>query len=69
MSEASETLDVAFNGEEFAIGFNAAYLIQALGVMAAESDASLGLSDEVSPGVITSSADSQFKYVVMPMRL
>ena len=37
--------------------------------MPAESDASLGLSDEVSPGVITSSPDSQFTYVVMPMRL
>jgi len=69
MGEASETIDVGFHGEEFAIGFNAAYLIQALGVMAAESDASLGLSDEVSPGVITSSADSRFRYVVMPMRL
>jgi len=28
-----------------------------------------GLSDEVSPGVISSAADSQFTYVVMPMRL
>src|SRR6202049_4699020 len=69
MGEASETIDVDFNGEEFSIGFNAAYLIQALGVMPQESDASLGLSDEVSPGVVTSQADSQFTYVVMPMRL
>jgi len=67
--EASETIDVDFNGDEFSIGFNAAYLIQALGVMPQESDASLGLSDEVSPGVVTSLADSQFTYVVMPMRL
>jgi len=50
-------------------GFNAAYLIQALGVMPQESHASLGVSDEVSPGVISSSTDSQFTYVVMPMRL
>ena len=69
MGEASETIDVDFSGEEFSIGFNAAYLIQALGVMPPESDATLGLSDEVSPGVISSSADSQFTYVVMPMRL
>src|ERR1700724_942651 len=69
MGEASETIDVDFNGDEFSIGFNAAYLIQALGVMPQESDASLGLSDEVSPGVVTSPADSQFTYVVMPMRL
>lgn len=69
MGEASETIDVDFSGEEFSIGFNAAYLIQALGVLPAESDANLGLSDEVSPGVITTPADSQFTYVVMPMRL
>jgi DNA polymerase-3 subunit beta len=69
MGEASETIDVDFTGDEFSIGFNAAYLIQALGVMPPESDASLGLSDEVSPGVINSLTDSQFTYVVMPMRL
>jgi DNA polymerase III sliding clamp (beta) subunit (PCNA family) len=38
-------------------------------VMPEESEAVLGVSDEVSPGVITSAADSQFTYVVMPMRL
>jgi DNA polymerase III subunit beta len=69
MGEASETLDVDFKGEEFSIGFNAGYVIQALAVLPAESETSLGLSDEVSPGVITSPADTQFTYVVMPMRL
>ncbi len=69
MGEASETIDVDFKGEEFSIGFNAAYMMQALGVIPAESDAVLGLSDDVSPGVITTPADSQFTYVVMPMRL
>ena len=69
MGEASETIDVAFNGNEFSIGFNAAYVQQVLSVMGAESEARLGLSDEVSPGVITTSADSNFTYVVMPMRL
>ena len=69
MGEASETIDVDFTGEEFSIGFNASYLIQAFSVMPPESDAKLGLTDEVSPGVIGSMADSQFTYVVMPMRL
>ena len=69
MGEASEGIDVDFSGEEFSIGFNAAYLMQGLGVLPPESEAILGLSDEVSPGVITSPADSQFTYVVMPMRL
>jgi DNA polymerase III subunit beta len=67
--EASETIDVDFKGEEFSIGFNASYLQQALSVIPTESDVELGLSDDVSPGVIKTPADSQFTYVVMPMRL
>jgi DNA polymerase III subunit beta len=69
MGEATETIDVDFTGGDFGIGFNASYLQQVLGVMPEESEAVLGVSDEVSPGVITSAADSQFTYVVMPMRL
>jgi DNA polymerase-3 subunit beta len=68
MGEASETVDVNFQGEEFSVGFNAAYIQQVLNVLAA-GDVMLGLSDDVSPGVITSEADSLFQYVVMPMRL
>jgi DNA polymerase-3 subunit beta len=67
--EASETIDIDFKGEEFSIGFNATYLLQVLGVIEVGSDAVLGVTDEVSPGVITTPADSQFTYVVMPMRL
>jgi DNA polymerase III subunit beta len=69
MGEASETIDVDFSGDEFSIGFNASYVQQLLGVIPEGTDAVLGLSDEVSPGVITTSTDSQFTYVVMPMRL
>jgi DNA polymerase-3 subunit beta len=69
MGEASETIDVEFGGDEFSIGFNASYVQQVLSVIPDDSDAVLGLSDEVSPGVITTPSDSQFTYVVMPMRL
>jgi DNA polymerase-3 subunit beta len=69
LGEASETLDADFKGEEFSVGFNASYLQQALGVVPAGSEVRLGLSDDVSPGVITTPAESGFKYVVMPMRL
>ena len=67
--EASETIDVEFGGDEFSIGFNASYVQQVLSVIPEGTDAVLGLSDEVSPGVITTTSDSQFTYVVMPMRL
>jgi DNA polymerase-3 subunit beta len=67
--EASESLDVDFKSEEFAIGFNAAYVQNALGVIPAGADVELGLSDDVSPGVVRTESDQQYTYVVMPMRL
>jgi DNA polymerase-3 subunit beta len=69
MGEASETLDVDFKGDEFAIGFNANYVREALGVISSGEDVVLGLSDDVSPGVLTTPSDTMFTYVVMPMRL
>jgi DNA polymerase III subunit beta len=69
LGEASETIDVDFAGDEFSVGFNAAYLLQAVSVVPAQSEAVLGLSDEVSPGVLTTPSDSAYLYVVMPMRL
>ncbi|MHB8381916.1 MAG: DNA polymerase III subunit beta [Candidatus Binataceae bacterium] len=69
MGEASESLDVDFRGEEFAIGFNANYLRDVLGIIPAGSKVELGLSDDVSPGVVRTEADTKFTYVVMPMRL
>jgi len=66
--EARETLEVDFNGAEFSAGFNGSYLQQVLNVLT-DGEAILGMTDEVSPCVMTSDADSRFKYVVMPMRL
>jgi DNA polymerase-3 subunit beta len=69
MGEASETIDVDYRGDEFSVGFNASYLLQALAVIPAESEIDLGLSDEASPGLLRTPSDSEFSYVVMPMRL
>ena len=69
LGEASETVDVDFSGEEFSVGFNAAYLIQAVTAIPAQEQVLLGVTDEVSPGVLTTPADSAYLYVVMPMRL
>ncbi len=69
LGEASEELPVDYKGEEFAVGFNASYLLQVLTVVA-EGNVEVGLTDETSPGVIrTPETDSEFTYVVMPMRL
>ncbi len=69
MGEATETIDVDYQGEEFSIGFNASYILQALAVIPGESEIEMGLSDEVSPGVVSTASDTAFTYVVMPMRL
>ena len=69
LGESSETVDVDFTGEEFSVGFNAAYLIQAVTAIPAQEQVFLGVTDEVSPGVLTTPADSAYLYVVMPMRL
>jgi DNA polymerase III subunit beta len=69
LGEASETLDIIFNGEAFSIGFNALYIQQVLNVIPSDGEAILHLSDDVTAGVITTPTDSQYQYVVMPMRL
>jgi DNA polymerase III subunit beta len=69
LGEASETVDVDFAGEEFSVGFNASYLMQAVTAVPAQGEVLLGLTDEVSPGVLTTPTDSAYLYVVMPMRL
>jgi DNA polymerase-3 subunit beta len=69
LGEANEAIDADFKGEAFSVGFNSTYLLQALSVIPAESQIVMGLSDEVSPGVLTTPADSGYRYVVMPMRL
>ena len=67
--EASEDVEVAYGGGELTVGFNAKYLIDALGVHAEGDVIELALTDEVGPGVLRGSQDPDFTYVVMPMRL
>jgi DNA polymerase III subunit beta len=69
LGEASEEIDIDFKGGEFSVGFNASYLIQALSIIPPESDVDFGVTDDVSPGVITTASDAGYLYVVMPMRL
>lgn len=68
MGEASEELPVDYRGERLEVGFNAKYLIDVLTVLPEGSDVELGLTDELSPGVLRG-ADSGYTYVVMPLRI
>lgn len=67
--EASEDIEVSYQGEPLGIGFNARYLVDVLGVHAEGDVIEMGFTDEVGPGVLRGSQDPDYTYVVMPMRL
>ena len=69
VGEATEEVEVEYDGVSMGIGFNARYLIEALGVLPGEARVEIGLNDEVSPGAFRQVGDPDYCYIVMPMRL
>jgi DNA polymerase-3 subunit beta len=69
IGEAMEEIEVDYTGDEFSIGFNARYLLDVLGLAGVTGTVEIGLTDEVSPGIIRIDDDEGYSYVVMPMRL
>jgi len=67
--EAEDSLDISSVSGTIEAGFNAQYLLQGLAILPKETNATLRLTDETGPGLITSAVDPDFRYVVMPMRL
>jgi DNA polymerase-3 subunit beta len=74
LGEAEETLPAEFQGDELAIGFNARYVLDALGPMDHPWTV-MGLKDGLSPGVLlgaadkSGAADEAYRCVIMPMRM
>jgi DNA polymerase-3 subunit beta len=68
MGDAEETLDIDYAGEEVAIGFNAKYLLDAVGPIESEQIV-LEFKDPLSPGVVRSPGDDGYCCVIMPMRI
>jgi DNA polymerase III subunit beta len=66
--EAEEEIEVAYKGEALDIGFNITYLLDVLHNLAAEHVV-LALGDANSSALITMPGRSDYKYVVMPMRI
>lgn len=66
--EAEEEVEVSYTGEEFEIGFNINYFLDALAVLNSEN-VTLTLSDANSSCLIQGDAEPYCKYVIMPMRL
>lgn len=70
LGEARESLAAEYQGEAVEIGFNAQYLLDFLGVAGSEQ-VSLELKDHESQGMLRPHGDAatDYRYVVMPMRL
>ncbi len=69
VGEGNEELEIEYSGDDVGIGFNARYLLDALGSFPPEARVEIGLTDEVSPGVIRLADNASYCYIVMPMRL
>lgn len=68
LGDASDELDVEYSGAPVQMGFNARYLLDALGSLHAK-EVRLGLQNDLSPAQITATNDDDCLAVVMPMRL
>ena len=66
--EASDEIDVDYQGDSIEIGFNVTYLIDVLGNMNQDM-VKIELADSNSSALFTIPDDKAFKYVVMPMRI
>jgi DNA polymerase-3 subunit beta len=68
LGEAREEVTVDYKGERLSVGFNAKYLIEALGVMTSEN-VILELQDPLSPTLLKEEVGEDYKCVIMPMRI
>jgi DNA polymerase III subunit beta len=68
VGEASESLPVAFQGDELEIGFNPEFLRDGLEAVE-EGDLVLKLISPLRPGLIESADGEGFRYLIMPIRL
>lgn len=69
LGEAAEELEVEYKGERLAIGYNAQYLLEILGVLERDDQIGMALKDDQSPTVLKRGGDDSVLYVVMPMRI
>lgn len=66
--EAQEEIDVDYKGEALDIGFNVGYLLDVLNHLTSDQ-VEIALGDAASSALITVPGRTDFKYVVMPMRI
>lgn len=66
--EATEEIEIDYEGEPLEVGFNVGYLQDVLGNLKSES-VQVELGDASTSALLTVPGDQQFRYVVMPMRI
>ena len=66
--EAEEEIEVAYEGNTVDIGFNINYLLDALATLSS-NEIDLALQDSAASALFTVPGRTDFKYVVMPMRI
>ncbi len=66
--EAEEEIEVNYSGGPLEIGFNVAYVLDALNALSGDL-AKFSLSDHVSSCLISEAESDDSRYVIMPMRL
>jgi DNA polymerase-3 subunit beta len=69
LGEATEEIEAEYKGLPISVGFNARYILDALGVLGSDGEITIELKDELSPSVIRKSGNAGYLYVLMPMRL
>ena len=68
LGDAREELDVDYGGDPLTVGFNARYMLDAVGAIGAK-EIRLSFQDDLSPARVTPPADEKTIAVVMPMRI
>ncbi|XXQ68307.1 DNA polymerase III subunit beta [Neisseriaceae bacterium B1] len=66
--EAQEELEIAYSGEELEAGFNISYIMDVLRSLGSE-DIQIAFGDATRSTLFTMPHDTDFKYIVMPMRI
>jgi DNA polymerase-3 subunit beta len=68
VGEETEHLEGTYEGEEMTIAFNTRYLTDGVSAVATE-DVVLQTIDPLKPGLLTGSEGSEFRYLLMPVRI
>jgi DNA polymerase III subunit beta len=69
LGEASDELEIEYNGKPLSVGFNAKYLADFASALTEEQTLSIELNGELGPGKFSIQGDDSFIGIIMPMRL